>query len=141
MFDFTFLPFSCSEDHGGDSSVQESGAAVYGLLGNKRPSTVFVESVWQGRDSWTVSHSTCMSRSCLASRSHKTCLREHQVLNPDSNLDHNPHAWERWSESGFESRTPSCKCMYPINLDVDMDQNPGVSGAIHTERVIALGDM
>ena len=39
----------------------------------------------------------------------KACLNEHQVPNPDSNLDHDPYIWERWSESGFESSLPPCK--------------------------------
>ena len=43
------------------------------------------------------------------SKHQKPRLHEHQVPNPDSNLDHNPHGRGAWSESGFESSLLPCK--------------------------------
>ena len=47
---------------------------------------------------------------CFFSKHQKPRLHEHQVPNPDSNLDHNPHGRGAWSESGFESSLLPCKC-------------------------------
>ena len=56
--------------------------------------------------------------------SHKPRLHEHQVPNPDSNLDHNPHG-----RGGLSlDLNPVCLRVNATNLDQDLDQNPRVNG-------------
>ena len=51
---------------------------------------------------------------------------EHQVLNPDSNLDHNLHG-----RGGLSlDLNPVCLRVNATNLDQDLDQNTSVNGEI-----------
>ena len=55
-------------------------------------------------------------------------IHEHQVLNPGSNLDHNPHG-----RGGLSlDLNPVCLRVCATNPDQDLDQNPRVNGAIAT---------
>ena len=57
---------------------------------------------------------------------HKPRLHEHQVPNPDSNLDHNPHG-----RGGLSlDLNPLCLRVNATSLDQDLDQNARVNGAI-----------
>ena len=55
----------------------------------------------------------------------KPRLHKHQVPNPDSNLDHNPHG-----RGGLSlDWNPVCLRVNATNLDQDLDQNASVNGA------------
>ena len=54
---------------------------------------------------------------------------EHQVPNPDSNLDHNPHGRGGLSPD----LNPVCLPVNATSPDQDLDQNPYVNGAIDTK--------
>ena len=56
---------------------------------------------------------------------YKPRLHEHQVPNPDSNLDHNLHG-----RGGLSlDSNPVCLCVNATNLDQDLDKNARVNGA------------
>ena len=56
----------------------------------------------------------------------KVRLHEHQVPNPDSNLDHNPYG-----RGGLSlDLNPVCLHVNTTNLDQDLDQNPRVHGTL-----------
>ena len=58
----------------------------------------------------------------------KPRLHEHQVPNPDSNLDHNPHG-----RGGLSlDLNPVCLRVNTTNQDQDLDQNPCVNRALYT---------
>ena len=55
----------------------------------------------------------------------KARLHEYRVLNPDSNLNHNPHG-----KGGLSlDLNPVCFRVNATNLDQDPDQNPRVNRA------------
>ena len=56
----------------------------------------------------------------------KPRLHEHQVPNPDSNLDHNLHGRGGLSPD----LNPLCLRVNATSLDQDLDQNARVNGAI-----------
>ena len=61
---------------------------------------------------------------------HKPHLHEHQVPNPDSNLDHNLHG-----RGGLSlDLNPVCLRVNATSLDQDLDQNARVNGAIDSSR-------
>ena len=58
----------------------------------------------------------------------KPRLHEHQVPNPDSNLDHNLHG-----RGGLSlDSNPVCLRVNATSLDQDLDQNARVNGAYYT---------
>ena len=68
--------------------------------------------------SWNVAHSNGIEIHCKAYRILlKSRLHEHQVQNPDSNLDHNPHG------RGGLSLDLNPVCLRENDLDQDLDQN------------------
>ena len=64
----------------------------------------------------------------LANSPIKPRLHEHQVPNPDSNLDHNTHG-----RGGLSlDLNPVCLRVNTTSLDQDLDQNPCVNGALES---------
>ena len=62
----------------------------------------------------------------------KPRLHEHQVPNPDSNLDHNLHG-----RGGLSlDLNPVCLRVNATSLDQDLDQNPRVNGALDTPNLV-----
>ena len=73
-----------------------------------------------------------MQRYCTPG--HKPRLHEHQVPNPDSNLDHNPYG-----RGGLSlDLNPVYLHVNANYLDQDLDQNPYVNGAIDTSPKLGL---
>ena len=62
----------------------------------------------------------------------KPRLHEHQVPNPDSNLDHNLHGRGGLSPD----LNPVCLRVNATSLDQDLDQNACVNGAIVLNRLL-----
>ena len=63
---------------------------------------------------------------------HKPRLHEHQVPNPDSNLDHNLHGRGGLSPD----LNPVCLRVNATSLDQDLDQNARVNGAILSHSLV-----
>ena len=68
----------------------------------------------------------------------KSRLHEHQVPNPDSNLDHNLHGRGGLSPD----LNPVCLRVNTTSLDQDLDQNTRVNGALeHAQQGLVGGEL